>query len=96
MEPDEHQAIGPVDGDPLRRSPSRPGEFHPEPLTGRVGGRRAGLGPKFVFPLTCSFACECHTISTLPRFQPATLPQQQNSVCSSSAMRSLHFNACLA
>src|SRR5258708_17486220 len=35
--------------------PSRPGEFHPEPLTGRVEDWRAGLGRR---------------VSTAPRFQP--------------------------
>ncbi len=38
-----------------RRTPSRPGEFHPEPLTGRVGDWRAGRG---------------RSIPTAPRFQP--------------------------
>src|SRR5215468_10123118 len=50
--------------------PSRPGEFHPEPLTGRVGDWRAGLGRSLCSPLTRSFVCECHIISTMPRFQP--------------------------
>jgi hypothetical protein len=51
-------------------TPSRPREFHPEPLTGRVGDWRVGLGRSLCSPLTRSFVCECHTISTLPRFQP--------------------------
>ena len=50
--------------------PSRPREFHPEPLTGRVGDWRAGLGRSLCSPLTRSFVCECHIISTMPRFQP--------------------------
>ena len=50
--------------------PSRPGEFHPEPLTGRVGDWRAGLGRCSCSRLSRSFVCECHNISTMPRFQP--------------------------
>jgi hypothetical protein len=38
-----------------------PREFHPEPLTGRVGDWRAGLGRSLCSPLTRSFVCECHT-----------------------------------
>src|SRR6516164_3025776 len=52
------------------REPSRPGELHPESLTGRVGDWRAGLGRSLCSPLTRSFVCECHNISTMPRFQP--------------------------
>src|SRR5262244_2353700 len=47
--------------------PSRPGEFHPEPLTGRVGDWRAGLGRSLCSPLTRAFVCECHIISTMWR-----------------------------
>jgi hypothetical protein len=51
-------------------TPSRPGEFHPEPLTGRVGDWRAGLGRSLCSLLARSFVRECHTISAVPRFQP--------------------------
>ena len=40
------------------------------PLTGRVGDWRAGLGRSSCSLLARSFVCECHTISTMPRFQP--------------------------
>src|SRR5208337_881535 len=40
------------------------------PLTGRVGDWRAGLGRSSCSLLARSFVYECHTISTLPRFQP--------------------------
>jgi hypothetical protein len=53
----------------VRSSPSRPGEFHPEPLTGRVEDWRAGVGRSLCSPLSRPFVCECHTISTVPRFQ---------------------------
>jgi hypothetical protein len=53
-----------------RELPSRSGESHPGPLTGRVGDWRAGLGRSLCSPLTRSFVCECHNISTMPRFQP--------------------------
>src|SRR5208337_708593 len=43
--------------------------FH-TPLIGRVGDWRAGLGRSSCSLLARSFVCECHTISTLPRFQP--------------------------
>jgi len=50
--------------------PSRPGEFHPESLTGRVEDWRAGLGRSLYSLFSRPFVCECHTISTVPRFQP--------------------------
>src|SRR6516165_4656688 len=37
---------------------------------GRVEDWRAGLGRSLCSPLARSFVCECHTISTVPRFQP--------------------------
>jgi hypothetical protein len=37
---------------------------------GRVGDWRAGLGRCSCSLLARSFVCECHTISTMPRFQP--------------------------
>ena len=37
---------------------------------GRVGDWRAGLGRSLCSLLARSFVCECHTISTMPRFQP--------------------------
>ena len=57
--------------DDLRRLwlPSRPREFHPEPLTGRVEDWRAGVGRSLCSPLSRPFVCECHSISTMPRFQ---------------------------
>jgi hypothetical protein len=39
-------------------------------LVGRVGDWRAGLGRSSCSLLARSFVCECHTISTMPRFQP--------------------------
>ena len=47
-----------------------PKEFHPRPLSGRVGDWRAGLGRSLCSLLARSFVCECHTISAVPRFQP--------------------------
>ena len=38
--------------------------------SGRVGDWRAGLGRSLCSLLARSFVCECHTISTVPRFQP--------------------------
>ena len=49
---------------------SRPKEFRLRPLAGRVGDWRAGLGRSSCSLLARSFVCECHTISTMPRFQP--------------------------
>jgi transposase len=42
----------------------------PSPLIGRVGDWRAGLGRCSCSLLPRPFVCECHSISTLPRFQP--------------------------
>ena len=42
----------------------------PTPPSGRVGDWRAGLGRSSRSLLARSFVCECHTISTMPRFQP--------------------------
>ena len=39
-------------------------------VIGRVGDWRAGLGRSLCSLLARSFVCECHTISTVPRFQP--------------------------
>src|SRR6267143_217092 len=53
----------------LTRMPSRPGEFHPEPLTGRVEDWRAGLGRSlYSLFLALSFASvtlsrPCHVSS---------------------------------
>src|SRR5271165_2492077 len=47
----------------------RPDRF-PSGSRGRVGDWRAGLGRSSCSLLARSFVCECHTISTLPRFQP--------------------------
>jgi hypothetical protein len=47
------------------RLPSRPGELHPESLTGRVGDWRAGLSRCLCSPLTRPFVCECHNILPL-------------------------------
>ena len=40
------------------------------PPLSRVGDWRAGLGRSSCSLLARSFVCECHTISTMPRFQP--------------------------
>ncbi len=48
-------------------TPSRPGEFHPRPLTGRVGDWRAGFGRISFSPLARSFVRECRIISAMPR-----------------------------
>ena len=42
----------------------------PSPLISRVEDWRAGLGRSSCSLLARSFVCECHTISTMPRFQP--------------------------
>jgi len=43
--------------------------FH-TPLIGRVEDWRAGLGRSLCSLLSRSFDRECHSISTMPRFQP--------------------------
>src|ERR1039458_6753827 len=66
--------------------PSRPGEFHPEPLIGRVEDWRAGLGRSLCCLLSRPFVCECHTISTMPRFQlPPRRTQHADFLALSSA-----------
>ena len=40
------------------------------PLIGRVEDWRAGVGRSLCSLLSRPFVCECHTISTMPRFQP--------------------------
>ena len=42
----------------------------PSTAVGRVGDWRAGLGRCLCSPLARPFVCECHNISTMPRFQP--------------------------
>jgi hypothetical protein len=42
----------------------------PSPLIGRVEDWRAGVGRRLCSLLSRPFVCECHTISTMPRFQP--------------------------
>jgi len=42
----------------------------PSPLAGRVEDWRAGVGRSLCSLLSRPFVCECHTISTMPRFQP--------------------------
>ena len=42
----------------------------PSPLIGRVEDWRAGVGRSLCSLLSRPFVCECHTISTIPRFQP--------------------------
>ena len=49
---------------------SRPEEFHLQALLGRVEDWRAGVGRSLCSLLARPFVCECHTISTMPRFQP--------------------------
>jgi CspA family cold shock protein len=48
---------------------SRPEGFHLQPLAGRVEDWRAGLGRCLCSLLSRPFVCECHSISTMPRFQ---------------------------
>ena len=48
---------------------SRPEEFHLRALPGRVEDWRAGLGRCSCCLLSRPFVCECHSISTMPRFQ---------------------------
>ena len=48
------------------RSPLR----FPSPLISRVEDWRAGLGRSLCCLFSRPFVCECHTISTMPRFQP--------------------------
>jgi hypothetical protein len=48
---------------------SRPAGFHHRPLAGRVEVWRAGVGRSLYSLLPRPFVCECHTISTMPRFQ---------------------------
>jgi hypothetical protein len=43
--------------------------FH-TPLIGRVEDWRAGVGRSLCSLLSRPFVCECHSISTMPRFQP--------------------------
>jgi hypothetical protein len=38
------------------------------PLIGRVGDWRAGVGRSMCYVLPRPFGCECHSISTMPRF----------------------------
>src|SRR5262249_52162206 len=45
-------------------------ESHPSALTGRVEDWRAGVGRSLCSLLSRPFVCECHTISTMPRFHP--------------------------
>jgi Transposase len=42
----------------------------PSPLIGRVEDWRAGVGRSLCSLLSRPFVCECHSISTMPRFQP--------------------------
>ena len=49
---------------------SGPEDFHLRALPGRVEDWRAGVGRSLCSPLSRPFVCECHTISTMPRFQP--------------------------
>jgi hypothetical protein len=56
--------------DRLTLRSSRAEESHPRALPGRVEDWRAGLGRSLCSLLPRPFVCECHTISTMPRFQP--------------------------
>src|SRR6516165_9334240 len=49
---------------------SGPEDFHLGALPGRVEDWRACLGRCSCCPLSRPFVCECHNISTVPRFQP--------------------------
>ena len=46
-----------------------PAPRFPSPLISRVGDWRAGLGRSSCSLLSRPFVCECHSISTMPRFQ---------------------------
>ena len=54
--------------DPLRSSSTPLSGRQRSP--GRVEDWRAGVGRSLCSPLTRPFVCECHSISTVPRFQP--------------------------
>jgi hypothetical protein len=66
------------------QTPSRPGEFHPEPLTGRVEAWRAGLG-RSLFSLFLALSFASVTLS-----RPATfpVPATSNAACGFPALRS--------
>ena len=59
-----------ADAPPQIRSGESRGGFHHRALTGRVEDWRAGVGRSLCSLLSRPFVCECHTISTMPRFQP--------------------------
>jgi hypothetical protein len=61
--------------------PNRPGELRPEPLTGRVEDWRAGLGRCLCSLLPRPFVCECHNISTMPRFQSPPRRRSERISC---------------
>jgi hypothetical protein len=46
----------------------------PSPLIGRVEDWRAGVGRSLCSLLSRPFVCECHSISTMPRFQQLAEP----------------------
>ena len=54
-------------------------------LLSRVEDWRAGLGRSLCSPLSRSFVCECHSISTMPTFP---VPATSNAVCGFPALRS--------
>jgi hypothetical protein len=62
---------------------------HPDativPPKSRVEDWRAGLGRSLCSPLSRSFVCECHSISTMPTFP---VPATSNAVCGFPALRS--------
>jgi hypothetical protein len=65
------------------RPPSRPGEFHPEPLTGRVEDWR--FRSKFVFPVVSPFRLRVsHHLDRATFPAPAT----SNAACGFPALRS--------
>jgi hypothetical protein len=55
------------------------------PPKSRVEDWRAGLGRSLCSPLSRSFVCECHSISTMPTFP---VPATSNAVCGFPALRS--------
>src|ERR1700730_3389523 len=71
-----HCRIFPPTADHKRPSVSkmsgRAEELHLLALPGRVEDWRAGLGRSLCSLLSRPFVCECHSISTVPRFQPPT------------------------
>ena len=67
--PAKQSQLGRVEDERGGCAPRRPLRFL-SPLISRVEHWRAGVGRSLCSPLSRPFVCECHTISTMPRFQP--------------------------